>query len=251
MRGNARKASMIRRVYYDLHTHSCLSPCADDDNTPNNILGMASLAGIEIMALTDHNSCKNCPAFFTAAKKYGIIPVAGMELTTSEDIHVVCLFEALEDAMQFDSFLDGYRKYIKNKPEIFGKQQILNENDQEIGQVDYLLSVATNISVDEIYSVVRKYNGVCYPAHVDRDANGIISTLGTYPADLPFKCVEFRDSNNIETYMKNYCINAKTVVISSDAHYLTDIKDKENFFELDTEGEDTNIIRHKLFQLLR
>lgn len=81
------------KFYYDLHIHSILSPCGDDDNTPNNIAGMASLCGLNIIALTDHNSAKNCPAFFEAARKYGIIPVAGMELTTSEDIHVVCLFE--------------------------------------------------------------------------------------------------------------------------------------------------------------
>ena len=83
----------MNRYYYDLHIHSCLSPCGDNDNTPNNIAGMATLCGLNIVALTDHNSCKNCPAFFAAAKKYGIIPIAGMELTTSEDIHIVCLFE--------------------------------------------------------------------------------------------------------------------------------------------------------------
>ena len=80
------------RYTYDLHNHSCLSPCADIDNTPNNIAGMAYLSGIKIVALTDHNSVKNCPAFFEAAAKYGIIPISGLELTTSEDIHLVCLF---------------------------------------------------------------------------------------------------------------------------------------------------------------
>ena len=79
----------MKMYYYDLHIHSCLSPCADDDNTPNNIAGMAFLCGLDIVALTDHNSCKNCPAFFKAAQKHGIVPVAGAELTTSEDIHVI------------------------------------------------------------------------------------------------------------------------------------------------------------------
>ena len=83
----------MNRYYYDLHTHSSLSPCADNDNTPYNLVGMAVLSGINILALTDHNTCKNCPAFFAAAKQYGIIAVAGMELTTAEEIHVVCLFE--------------------------------------------------------------------------------------------------------------------------------------------------------------
>ena len=116
----------MSKYYYDLHIHSCLSPCGDDDNTPNNICGMASISGLNIVALTDHNTAKNCPAFFKAARRYGIIPVAGMELTTSEDIHVVCLFEELSDAMLFDEHLQTRRILIKNRPEIFGEQLILN-----------------------------------------------------------------------------------------------------------------------------
>ena len=91
----------MNKYFYDLHVHSCLSPCGDDDNTPNNLAGMATLCGLNIVALTDHNTAKNCPAFFEAAKKQGIIPVAGMEVTTSEDIHAVCLFETLEGAMEY------------------------------------------------------------------------------------------------------------------------------------------------------
>ena len=74
---------MSRRYYYDLHLHSCLSPCGDADATPGNMAGMGALAGLQIMALTDHNTCRNCPAFFEAAARYGIVPVAGMELTTA------------------------------------------------------------------------------------------------------------------------------------------------------------------------
>ena len=92
----------MKKYYYDLHVHSCLSPCGDDDNTPNNIAGMAKLCGLDIIALTDHNSTKNCPAFFKACEKYGLLPIAGMELTTSEDIHVVCLFERLQAEFQRD-----------------------------------------------------------------------------------------------------------------------------------------------------
>ena len=83
--------------YYDLHIHSCLSPCADNDMTPNNIAAMSALKGLQIIALTDHNSCKNCPAFLEACRANGIIAVAGMELSTAEDIHLVCLFEELDE----------------------------------------------------------------------------------------------------------------------------------------------------------
>ena len=98
--------------------HSCLSPCGDDDMTPNNIAGMGVLNGLNIMALTDHNTSKNCPAFFKAAKKNGIIPIAGMELTTAEDIHIVCLFPELEAAMEFDNTVDLHRIKYPNRTDI-------------------------------------------------------------------------------------------------------------------------------------
>ena len=93
-------------ITYDFHIHSCLSPCVDDGMTPNNIAGMSMLNGIRVAALTDHNTCKNCPAFFEACKRVGVVPIAGMELTTVEEIHIVCLFPSLDVAMQFDEFVN-------------------------------------------------------------------------------------------------------------------------------------------------
>ena len=171
----------MKRYTYDFHVHSCLSPCADNDNTPNNIAGMASLCGIEIMALTDHNTSKNCPAFFEAARRYGIVPVGGMELTTSEDVHVICLFDSLEATMAFDQLVDSRRIKIKNRPEIFGDQLILNGEDEPIGTEEDLLINATSISLEEVPALVQPFGGVAYPAHIDREANGIIAVLGDFP----------------------------------------------------------------------
>ena len=113
----------MTRYYYDFHVHSCLSPCGDNDNTPNNLAGMASLNGVTLMALTDHNSSRNCPAFFKAARRYGIVPVAGMELTTAEDIHVVCLFETLEEALAFNDEVDERRIRIKSRAADSGRER--------------------------------------------------------------------------------------------------------------------------------
>ncbi len=241
----------MNRYYYDLHVHSCLSPCADNDNTPNNIAGMATLCGLNIVALTDHNTCKNCPAFFAAAKRYGIIPVAGMELTTSEDIHVICLFEELESAMAFDAEIDTHRMKIRNRTDIFGEQLILNAEDEVIGEDEHLLSFATDLSVEDVPELVHRFHGVCYPAHIDRDANGIISVLGTLPPTPRFDCVEFHGREHIESYKAKYPIADKRIIISSDAHYLTDLRDKENYFELDDEPYSSDIVRKNLFKCLR
>ena len=241
----------MNKYYYDLHVHSCLSPCADNDNTPYNLAGFAALSGINIMALTDHNTCKNCPAFFAAAKAYGIIPVAGMELTTAEDIHVVCLFETLEQAMASDSEVDSRRIKFKNREDIFGEQLIVGDDDEVIGKEEHLLSNATTISLDEAPLIVKKYDGVCYPAHIDRDANGIVAVLGTLPETPYFNCVEIRDLENIEPFTKRFKLDDKIVVISSDAHYLQDVRDKENFFELDDEPYSSALVRKNLFKFLR
>ena len=188
------------RYYYDMHIHSCLSPCADNDNTPNNIAGMATICGLNIVALTDHNSCRNCPAFFEAAKRYGIIPIAGMELTTAEDIHIICLFENLEDALKFNDEVDKKRILIKNRTDIFGEQLICDGEDNVVGTEENLLSNATEITAQEAPKLVEKYNGICYPAHIDRQSNGIIAVLGDFPKDSGFICAEFHDRDNVENY---------------------------------------------------
>jgi DNA polymerase III alpha subunit len=241
----------MNRYYYDFHLHSCLSPCGDDDSTPNNIAGMATLCGLNVIALTDHNTCKNCPAFFEACKRYGVIPVAGMELTTSEDIHVVCLFENLEDAMAFDEAVDARRIKIKNKKEIFGNQFITDGEDNVIGEDEYLLSNATTVSLEEVPAFVAQFGGICYPAHIDRQANGIISVLGTFPETPHFDIGEINRREKVAEYVAKYHLEDKKVVISSDAHYLENMRDKENYFEIDDEPYSSALVRKKIFEQLR
>ena len=219
----------MRRYYYDLHTHSCLSPCADDDNTPNNLLGMASLAGIEILALTDHNTVKNCPAFFKAADRYGVIPIAGMELTTSEDIHVICLFEELSSALDFDKYLNDYRIPIESRPDIFGHQIITDENDLVIGEEKNLLSNATTVSIEDVPMHVKKFGGICYPAHIDRSSFSILSNLGMIDESFGFKCAEIYDSSKeAELKEKHPYLNELKIISDSDAHYLEKMRIPEN-----------------------
>lgn len=242
----------MSRYTYDFHIHSCLSPCADNDMTPSNIAGMATLAGVQIMALTDHNTVKNCPAFFKAAKQNGIIPIAGMELTTAEDIHAVCLFETLEEAMVFGEEIEKHRILIKNRTDIFGDQLIMDEEDNVIGTDEYLLSNATDISIDGVLKLVESFNGVCYPAHVDRTSNGIIATLGDFPPYPKFKAAEFHDKAKTEEYREKYTeLRDKRLLISSDAHYLWDIRDADDFIEIDDEPYSSDLVRKRLFEILR
>lgn len=242
----------MSRFYYDLHIHSCLSPCGDDDSTPDSIAGMGELNGLDIMALCDHNSCKNCPAFFAAAERHGIVAVAGMELTTAEDVHVICLFENLSDAMAFDTALEKRKIPYKNRADIFGRQLICDENDEVTGEEENLLINATEVSIDELPEWVEQFYGVCYPAHIDRESNGIISVLGSFPKDAGFKLAELHNGELTEHYSKLISFKPEQFISSSDAHYLWDISEKKNYLELDIEkSAPAEEIRKKLFSFLK
>lgn len=241
----------MSRYLCDLHIHSCLSPCADDDMTPANIAGMAMLNGLNIVALTDHNTAKNCPAFFHHAKKYGIIPIAGMELTTSEDIHVICLFRNLSDALDFESFVDRKRSDYENRPEIFGHQYLMDENDEIVGEERFLLINAADISLDLAFEEVSKRGGVCYPAHIDRVSNGIISVLGSFP-ELPcFTAYELNRSEKFAEYFERFPLLEKlSKTVSSDAHRLTDISQTGFPIELFDEPYSSELVRNALIDYL-
>ena len=241
----------MSRYLCDLHIHSCLSPCADDDMTPANIAGMAMLNGLNIVALTDHNTAKNCPAFFHHAKKYGLIPVAGMELTTSEDIHVICLFRNLSDALDFESFVDERRPDYQNRPEVFGNQFIMDENDEVKGQEPILLINAADISLDLAYDEVTKRGGVCYPAHIDRTSNGIVSVLGSFPEEPSFSAFELNRKEALSEYISRFPhIGKLSKTVSSDAHRLCDISEEGYAIELFDEPYSSDLVRNALIDHL-
>jgi hypothetical protein len=212
---------------------------------------MAMLSGLNIVALTDHNTTKNCPAFFEAAKRHGIIAVAGMELTTSEDIHAVCLFENLCDAMRFGEEIEKHRILVENRKDIFGNQIIMDGEDNVIGEEKYLLSNATDISIEDAPELVKSFGGVCFPAHIDRDSNGIISVLGTFPKTPDFSAFELHFKENVEKYVTKYGLSDKTVIVSSDSHSLSEIRDRENYFLFEDEPYSSDYVRKQLFLKLR
>ncbi len=241
----------MSRYFCDLHIHSCLSPCADNEMTPANIAGMAMLNGLQIVALTDHNTCKNCPAFFAHAKKFGLVPVAGMELTTSEDIHVVCLFRTLEAALDFDSFVASHRPFIQNKPEIFGHQYLMDDQDDIIGEEQNLLINAADISLEQAFNEVSKRSGVCYPAHIDRQSNGIIAMLGDFPPDPVFTSFELRDAEKFGELAQRFPIISGLVKTqASDAHYLTDISEASFSLEIPDDNYSSQNVRNSLIDIL-
>lgn len=221
------------RAYYDLHIHSCLSPCGDDGMTPNNIVNMALLLGYNVIALTDHNSVKNCRATAEIAEKNGLCFIPGMELCTSEEVHAVCLFEDIESAERFGGYVYENMPKIKNKSEIYGSQLILNSEDETTGEEESLLLVASGISIEALPVVVKSFGGVCFPAHIDRDSYSILSSLGAFPPEAEFTAAEISFKGDEQALREKYAeLRGMLVLRNSDSHRLESMRDPEFCIEL-------------------
>lgn len=221
------------KLHYDLHLHSCLSPCGDVEMTPNNIVGMAKLLGYDIIALTDHNSCLNTPAAVKAGQRLGITVVPGMELCTREEAHVVCLFPTLEAALSFGEWVRAHSPAILNRPEIFGEQLVLDEEDQPVGKEELLLIAAADIGVYEVPERVRSYGGTAFPAHVDKDSYSITASLGGIPPEIGFTCAELSPRADREKVIQLYPeLSSLRLIQDSDSHYLENMPDPGPVLEL-------------------
>lgn len=204
-------------VDYDLHIHSALSPCADDDMTPANICGFASLAGLDMIAVADHNAIGNVEAALSAGKEYGVTVIPALELQTSEDIHVLCLFETFRNLKDFFDTLSFIER--ENRPDIFGNQLLFDEDDNLIGKENRLLAAGAKIGIEEVKARVEMFGGAAVPAHIDREANGVLAILGAVPEE--FEAVELSKAAPL-SYRELYGERFR-LITDSDAHTLNDI----------------------------
>ncbi|MDF2893194.1 MAG: hypothetical protein K0R80_3561 [Clostridia bacterium] len=218
----------------DLHLHTALSPCGDADMTPNNIVNMALLKGLDMIAITDHNSCANVEAVIDAGRNLGLMVIPGIEVQSKEEVHLICLFKKLEKALAFGDLIYASLPNIPNNEELFGRQLIMDALDHITGQVDKLLLSSSSYSINEIFELVNKHEGICIPAHVDRPGYSIISNLGFIPPDLKVDIVEFSKKASLEAvFNKMPFLKSYKHVVSSDAHYLWDISEREYFVEME------------------
>ena len=191
-------------ISYDLHMHSCLSPCGDEEMTPANIAGMAAVKELGVIAVTDHNSCKNCPAVMKAAEEYGVLVIPGMELTTEEEVHVLCLFAHLSDALAFDAFVYEKLLPIPNDERIFGRQLVMDAEETIIEKPEKLLINATSISFDVVYGLMEEYHGLMIPAHLDKKTTSLLSNLGFIPPDSRFAVAELANLANLHQLRRKH-----------------------------------------------
>lgn len=211
------------KYFYDLHIHSALSACADDDMTPNNIVNMCRLKGLDIIAIADHNCYFNADAASKICGDNLPIIIPAMELTTSEDIHLLCLFDSFEKCRELFLQIEKKMLKIKNKRQIFGGQIIYDKDDNIIGEYENLLNVSSGISIEGAIYTINNMGGVAIPAHIDRQSNSLIGVLGHFDYSLGVRWVE----------SKSEVVKNLPYITNSDAHCLYQINERQNFLELD------------------
>ena len=185
---------------------------------------MCALAGIEAAALTDHNTVGNCAAFCEAAERYGILALPGMELTTAEEVHVVCVFGDLDAAHAFEAEVFRRLPPLENDPRVFGPQVKMDSEDTVLGEERRMLATATGIGIYEVPGLVASLGGACWPAHIDRPSFSLISNLGLWDPDLGFSFAEVSRACPPD-FLDRPDLKGLPVITASDAHYLDQVMD--------------------------
>jgi len=218
------------KLYYDFHIHTALSPCSDNDMTPNNIVSMALIKKLDVIAITDHNSIANCKAVMDVAEKTNLIVIPGMEIQTSEDIHLLCLFDSLEKANELHEIVTEKMMKIELRKEIFGEQLILDSDDAVVGEQNNLLLVSSNISLDDAIDMVDKLGGYAIPAHVNRRHNSILASLSFVPMNKKINTLEVYTRKDMEMlFEKDHELKFFDYIFNSDAHNLGVISERQNY----------------------
>jgi 3',5'-nucleoside bisphosphate phosphatase len=174
----------------DLHLHTVLSACAEGEMLPEFIIERAGELGLDIIAVTDHNSCENAAAVIQAAEGTSIDVWPGMEVQSREEAHLLCLFDTLDQALAWQEVVYASLLPLKNRPAVFGEQVVLAPDGEPVGYNERLLATSTFLSVEEVVRGVTDLGGLCIPAHVDRPMYSIIANLGFIPPDLAIPGVE-------------------------------------------------------------
>ncbi|MBI4825400.1 MAG: PHP domain-containing protein [Nitrospirae bacterium] len=226
---------MLKQFKADLHIHTCLSPCADIEMSPKAVVKTALERGIDMIAVTDHNSAENVEAVMHAAEGSGLAVLCGMEASTVEEVHILALFEGHEGIIKLQEMV--YNKLMpgRNDPEIFGEQVIADEEDDVLGFNDRLLISATGITAKSLVDTVHALGGIAIASHIDREGFGIISQLGFIPDDCLLDALEFSSRISFDKAKELYGNYSNFAWLSSsDAHRLEDIGKRTTVFTMES-----------------
>lgn len=208
----------------DLHIHTVLSPCGDIEMTPAAIVRSAKEAGIGIIGITDHNSTRQCAEISRIGKRDGIFVLTGAEITTKEEVHVLAFVDGDENAARLQEFLDDNLPRIPNKPDFFGYQLVVDEDEEVLYEEQTLLISAIGKTVEEVEEFVHSLGGIFIPAHIDKGQNSLLSQLGFVPPHLKADALELSPKADTKAFIaRNQYLAGYHFTHSSDAHYIEDL----------------------------
>ena len=211
---------MLKEFKADLHVHTCLSPCADDKMSPQKIVEQAKINQLDIIGICDHNSAENVTAARKTGEREKITVIGGIEVTSQEEVHILALFDDEKDLFDFQAVI--YEKLSGfNDEKSFGKQLIINENNEIIGLNDKLLIGATSLPIHKIVQTICSLGGLVIASHIDRERFSIIGQLGYIPEGLPLDALEL--SPNCDRRKMSLEDYGFPLVTFSDAHFPEDI----------------------------
>jgi PHP family Zn ribbon phosphoesterase len=214
----------LRFFTADLHLHTVLSACAEAEMLPEFIVEKARQLGLTLIAVADHNSAENAAAMLRVAERAGVAALPGMEVQTREEVHLLCLFDTLEQIMAWQEVVYANLPRLKNKVDVFGAQVVLDAEGEPVGYNERLLVTSTFFSVEEVVQQVQGLGGLCIPAHVDRPAYSIIANLGFIPPDLGIRGVEISQLVGPKEARARFPqLERYSLVANSDAHRLKEM----------------------------
>ena len=190
--------------------------------TPHHIMMKAKEYGIDIVAITDHNSSGNLEAALESASRYGIKVFPGMEVESREEGHILALFDTLKQLKDWQKIVDKHMNGLKNNAQKIGAQFVVDANDEFVFEETRMLSGSLKLSAKEIVTKVNELGGICIAAHIDRASFSLVGQLGFLPLDLEFVAAEI--SANGLNKLHNECLKIQAAnlefVTNSDAHWM-------------------------------
>lgn len=212
---------IINKYRADLHIHTVLSPCGDIYMSPSAIIEQAKRLHLDVIAITDHNTTRQVKITQRIGKENGIFVIGGVEITTQEEAHALAYFETDEQLDAFQEFLDEHLPHIPNDEERFGYQLIVDENEDVVGEEEWLLISALDVDLDTLYDKVHEIGGLFVPAHINKATSSLMSQLGFVPPDIKADALEISKHVRKDDFLRKFAYLKKFAFTkSSDAHFL-------------------------------
>jgi 3',5'-nucleoside bisphosphate phosphatase len=214
----------------DLHLHTVLSACAEIEMIPPLIIRRARQLGLQLLAVTDHNSAENAAAMVEAGMRAGITVLPGIEVQTREEVHLICLFDTVDQVLTWQKHVYSHLPLHKNRDDVFGSQLVVDAEGEFLSFNERLLLTSTTLSIEDVFEKVGCLGGLVVPAHVDRPAFSLLANLGFLPPGLDLPAVEISTNTAIADVAQRFpMLEGVTLIQTGDAHRLTEMHNRTLF----------------------